>query len=810
MRFQPARTACLLTLALLAPVALRAPFLGAHAQQAAPAAPLSLLPADVVEKWKLFGPRADNPTQIIEVTGQPFARAIRVSVAKKPKNFWNVQLGATASGAIAKGDKLLLSLWVRGGEIVTPPAPQGPARVTVVLEENRDQFSKLSSSEVEAGDDWKRVQIRLVAGAAFEAGAVQLGLQVGHRPQIVEFGGVTLENYGQNFDFNTLPSSGTMRPGGSAKPAAPARRPVEELKGGVELLAPDAALQLETRSAAKIEAAPVTGRKFTTATRVVVAQPGAARLALPIAQGVKAGDALVAALYLKGTPKINPITGRPRLKIAFEAQNAAFPSLNVGEASQDRRAVSPAPVDGWRRIQIPFTAPTDAAPGAAKLILDVGSVAQEVWIGGVTLTNFGAGATAQTIEILPKRLSKPQFGGPAYGEADRKPDAPWRLKANARIEKLRKGDLLIQVRDAAGKAVPGAKIEVRMKKHGFVFGTAISGRRLMNPSPDFDTYRETAKTLFNGAVLDNDMKWYAWEANRQTPLAAVKWLRDHVGPVRGHTLVWPNWQYMPKADAEKFQKDPTGLQEHILKHIRDEAGALRGQIRDWDVINEPYTNYRFMEVLGDAAMIEWFKTARQADPQARLFVNDYDNIEDSDAEHAAAYEKVIRYLLDNGAPLDGIGLQSHFFHRSRQPARTMELLDRYAKFGLPLQITELDVPERDDKIRADQQRDLITLFFSHPAVDSITHWGFWEGSHWYPAAAMFDIDWTIRPNGQAYRDLVFKTWWSDAEGQSDARGQFSTRGFYGDYEITVSAGGKTKVVPFALQKNGKSLIVALN
>jgi hypothetical protein len=96
-------------------------------------------------------------------------------------------------------------------------------------------------------------------------------------------------------------------------------------------------------------------------------------------------------------------------------------------------------------------------------------------------------------------------------------------------------------------------------------------------------------------------------------------------------------------------------------------------------------------------------------------------------------------------------------------------------------------------------------------VDSIIMWGFWEGRHWLPNAALFRRDWTIKPNGQAYQDLVFKQWWTNADGKSDNRGAYRTRGFLGDYDISVTApNGQTKTVSAKLVKGGATVAIRLD
>ena len=84
-------------------------------------------------------------------------------------------------------------------------------------------------------------------------------------------------------------------------------------------------------------------------------------------------------------------------------------------------------------------------------------------------------------------------------------------------------------------------------------------------------------------------------------------------------------------------------------------------------------------------------------------------------------------------------------------------------------------------------------------------WGFWAGSHWRPWAALWDKDWKITPQGEAYRDLVYNRWWTRASGKTDKSGVFKTRAFFGEYEITVN--GKKQKAVFAKQDTSAAIDV---
>jgi len=325
-------------------------------------------------------------------------------------------------------------------------------------------------------------------------------------------------------------------------------------------------------------------------------------------------------------------------------------------------------------------------------------------------------------------------------------------------------------------------------------------------------YRKIIRTCFSKVVFENDLKWPQWENKdrRARTLKALNWLEAHGIAVRGHCLVWPSWKRMPR-DLAGLKNDPPPLRRRIAEHVQSEVAALKGRIDDWDVINEPFWNHDAMDVLGRDVMVEWYETAHRADPEAVLYLNDQNILAGggTDRKHQAHYEGTVRFLRKAGAPLGGLGMQCHFGGNLTPPERLLAVLDRFAEFHLPIQITEFDINTRDRGLQADYMRDFLTAVFSHPRVEAVLMWGFWAGRHWRPDAALFDRDWTLRPHGKAWRDLVLDEWLTRETGATDARGRFQVRGFLGTYEIAVTADGKERIVPAALGRGGATVPVRL-
>jgi hypothetical protein len=133
----------------------------------------------------------------------------------------------------------------------------------------------------------------------------------------------------------------------------------------------------------------------------------------------------------------------------------------------------------------------------------------------------------------------------------------------------------------------------------------------------------------------------------------------------------------------------------------------------------------------------------------------------------------------------GIGFQAHLGGTLTGPQKIWDVLDEFSEYHLPIMATEFTVDTQDEKLQAEYTRDFYTAFFAHPSTDGIINWGFWAGKHYRPVCAFFAKDWKMKPNGEAYMDLVFNKWWTHTGGTTDKNGAYQFRGFYGDYKIVL-------------------------
>ena len=454
----------------------------------------------------------------------------------------------------------------------------------------------------------------------------------------------------------------------------------------------------------------------------------------------------------------------------------------------------------WQEVFLPFKALDTYEAGRASAGFHLGVMAQCVEIADFALYAFGTG---YDLARLPR--TRIAYAGQAL-------DAPWRAAAAARIERHRKGDLTVRVTDGAGRPMPGAKVAMAMRRHAFGWGSAVTVKGILRQDADGEKYRAIIERHFSRVVFENDLKWGSWDnpAHHARILQALDWLRERRIDVRGHCLVWPSWKNTPR-DLQALKGDPDKLRARINAHIAHEVSTLKGRLIDWDVINEPYTNHDLMKVLGDEEMIAWFKLARHHDPQVNLYLNDYAILSGGgmDRAHQDHFERTLRFLKQGGAPISGLGMQAHFGGTPTPPERMLAILDRFAALGLAISITEHDIDTQDEQLQADFTRDFLTVAFSHPAVVALLTWGFWENSHWRPNGAYYRSDWSVKPAGQVWMDLVTRTWWTDETVTAGADGTARTRGFLGDYIITVTQGDKTVSLPVSLPHAGARLDVVL-
>jgi endo-1,4-beta-xylanase len=228
--------------------------------------------------------------------------------------------------------------------------------------------------------------------------------------------------------------------------------------------------------------------------------------------------------------------------------------------------------------------------------------------------------------------------------------------------------------------------------------------------------------------------------------------------------------------------------------MRYVLALFHGKIDEWDLNNEMLHGDYFGRKLGLANGAAYFKWAKEIDPGVRFCVNDYGIMQ---GKRGAEFVQSVKDMLRDGAPIGGVNDQAHFSKTVPENGKLWACLDALGSLGLPVKVTEFDINTTDEQQQAKDTRRFYRVCFAHPAVDAIVMWGFWEGRHWRPNAALWRKDWTIKPNAEAYVKLIDEEWITKGEAEA-VNGEVGFRGFYGEYEMEL--GGKRAKVLLTKEK----------
>jgi endo-1,4-beta-xylanase len=257
-------------------------------------------------------------------------------------------------------------------------------------------------------------------------------------------------------------------------------------------------------------------------------------------------------------------------------------------------------------------------------------------------------------------------------------------------------------------------------------------------------YTAVLNRHFNYLTAEYEMKW---ATTGRTPAVEDFSAGDTIASyaesrgmrIKGHALVWhgsvPAW-----ANA----LSPSDLRTAVENHIRSTASHYRGRVLAWDVVNEAVADDGgglrdtiFRQKLGDRYIADAFRLAREADSQALLFYNDYSG-EGLNAKSNRIYD-LIRSLLAQGVPVDGVGLQMHISAAGPpSDAAVAANMRRLADLGLIVNISEMDVRVRDVpgtpdmrlQVQRNVYRSLVGVCVAEPRCHAVTFWGFTDAHSW--------------------------------------------------------------------------------
>ncbi|WP_344745441.1 endo-1,4-beta-xylanase [Streptosporangium vulgare] len=268
------------------------------------------------------------------------------------------------------------------------------------------------------------------------------------------------------------------------------------------------------------------------------------------------------------------------------------------------------------------------------------------------------------------------------------------------------------------------------QQSGRYFGTAISAGKLGDSQ-----YTTIANREFDMITAENEMKINATEPNQNqfnftNGDRIYNWAVQNGKRVRGHTLAWhsqqPGWMEAMSGSA---------LRQAMINHINGVVNHYKGKIYAWDVVNEAFADGNSggrrdsnLQRTGNDWIEVAFRTARAADPAAKLCYNDY-NIDNWSWAKTQAVYNMVRDFKSRGVPIDCVGLQSHFNSQSAYNSNYRTTISSFAALGVDVQITELDIQGGSAQTYAAVTNDCLAV----PRCNGITVWGVRDSDSWLGA-----------------------------------------------------------------------------
>jgi endo-1,4-beta-xylanase len=290
---------------------------------------------------------------------------------------------------------------------------------------------------------------------------------------------------------------------------------------------------------------------------------------------------------------------------------------------------------------------------------------------------------------------------------------------------------------AVNKVPDGLQTLAQHARPGFIVGAAAA----LGPLVVDDAYSQRALGgNFGQLTTENVLKWQfihpqqtVYDFHEADAFVAIA-QKNHLA-VHGHTLVFgeanPAWvQQLPIATAA----DKVHVRDVMTDHITQTVGHFKDRIASWDVVNEPladdvstttdgFRQHIWYRALGMNYIATAFAAAHQADPHAKLFINEYGL--EADGDRWNTFLQLMTQLKSQGVPIDGVGFQAHVYEAADaiDPAVLRNHIRQLAAIGLVSRISEMDVYNDDGTDRQAQQ--YAGVFGACMAEQSCVSWSTW-------------------------------------------------------------------------------------
>lgn len=299
----------------------------------------------------------------------------------------------------------------------------------------------------------------------------------------------------------------------------------------------------------------------------------------------------------------------------------------------------------------------------------------------------------------------------------------------------------------------------------FKIGAAVE------PSQLEGEHAELLKKHFNSLTAENAMKVESIQPEKSKfdfsgADKILNFAETNNMIMRGHTLVWhsqtPDW-FFKDENGELLSKE--ALLARMKKHIKKTMEHYKGDIKSWDVVNEALDpsaeqndglrNSKWYQIAGLDYIKEAFIYAHKIDPEAKLFINDYNLL--SDPNKRDIMYNLVKKLLAADVPIDGIGMQGHINIESPSTAAVEKTLSKFSSLGVDLEITELDISvytndnqsydnfSRELAVKQGHRyREIFNLFKQYSDhITNVTLWGIADDHTWLTSHPVPRNNWPL-------------------------------------------------------------------
>ena len=420
------------------------------------------------------------------------------------------------------------------------------------------------------------------------------------------------------------------------------------------------------------------------------------------------------------------------------------------------------------------------------------------------------------------------------------------------IEKYRKGDLEIRIKDKDGAPIKGARVTLSQKSHEFKFGANLFMLDEMESTEKNEKYKKAFAETFNIATLP--FYWNATEPERgrlryeknSTPMyrrppidLCMEFCEQNGIEPREHALAYvslfPKW--LNDLSIPEIKRELERRYQEISERYADKIPTI-------EVTNELLWESKYVAVPSIYEENDYldfaFALAKKYFPKNQLAINEAPFVWRENARTTDHYYSYAEAAMHRGNRIDAIGMQYHLFCKQDEiyqatrkylsPEWLYRHMDLYARFGKPLQVTEITIPAfsndpENEAVQAELIEWLYSIWFSHPAMEQIIYWNLVDGYAYVNDpekikdsqgdmtigenvyyGGLFRFDMTPKPAFFAIQNLIKKKWHTDTSLVTDTEGRAKMRGFYGTYAFTVETENGIETREITLSKDGKNNI----